>query len=137
MKTLLVIIAGFGGLLLSACGKTNRTTGNSLIEGKWELRQQLGGIIAKIDYEPGNGNTYVFTSDGNFQTTHANTTSVTGTYKMIPSASSSDWLLTFQFVQNGQTQSQTDSVRFGNNQLIFLPQASCCDIPTVYYEHLH
>jgi len=137
MKKLLLIIAGFGGLLLSACGKTNRTTDNSLIDGKWELRQQLGGIIAKIDYEPGNGNTYIFTSDGSFQTTHANTPSLTGTYKMIPSASSSDWLLTFQFVQNGQPQSQTDSVRLGNNQLIFLPQASCCDIPTVYYERLH
>jgi len=137
MKTSLFLIAGLAGLCLAACSKTNRAAGNHMITGKWELREQIGDIAGKIEYEPGNGNTCVFSGDSSFQTTHANIISLTGTYKIKPSANSGDWLLTFQFIQNGQAQSQTDSVRFGNMQLIFLPQASCCDIPTTYYQRLY
>ena len=108
-----------------------------MITGKWELREQIGGIAGKIAYKPGNGNTCVFSGDSSFQTTNANIISLTGTYKIKPSANNGDWLLTFQFIQNGQPQSQTDSVRFGNMQLIFLPQAPCCDMPTTYYERLY
>jgi len=123
------------GMTLFSCSKRN-TDGGQLITGKWELRQQIGGIAAKIDYPPGNGNLCVFNADNSFRTVHADTTTSSGTYQIKTSAHAGDWLLVLQSIANGQLQTTTDSVRFANARLIFLPRETCCDMATTYFERL-
>jgi hypothetical protein len=109
---------------------------NYLITGKWELREEVGGIAGKISYEPGKGTLWVFNSNGQFQTDYVNGPTISGSYQLQQSVRAGDYLLKLQYIQNGQAQARSDSVRFNKKQWLVLPFAACCDIPTSYYERL-
>lgn len=118
----------------ASCKKNN--TAENAVTGKWELREETGGLAGKISYEPGNSTIWIFQGNRQFQTIYKNGPAISGNYQLEPSARSGDFLLRLQFSQNGQLQSKTDSVRFEKKQLVFLPFASCCDIPTSYYDRV-
>jgi hypothetical protein len=132
MKT--CIIAALICTLIASCKKSS-IEGVNMISGKWELRQSAGGIAGTINYEPGNGTVYKFDINQGYQfTTTTNGFSRLGNYEIKPSANSGDWLLNLKYLLNSQTITETDSIRFDKNKLVFLPSASCCDMPTVVYE---
>ena len=135
MKKISVIVL-LACMANTSCKKDNAA--ESAITGKWELREEVGGFAGRISYEPGNGTVWIFNSNRQFQTLYKNgpAVNVTGTYHIKTSARAGDYLLQLQYQLNGQDQSATDSVRFEKNQLLFLPAAACCDIPTSYYERL-
>ena len=112
------------------------------IIGKWELREQIGGIVADIKYPPGNGQTISLNADGSFISEYpsaisSNNVTRNGTYQLKVANAQNDLILSFTFQNNNQTVIERDSIRFQNNQLLFLPQASCCDIPTIFYEKIN
>lgn len=117
-----------------SCKKNNPV--DRLITGKWELREEVGGIAGKISYEPGKGTIWLFKSNGQFQTVYINGPAISGSYQLQESGRAGNYLLKLQYNQNGQAQSGTDSVRFEKKQWLVLPFASCCDIPTSYYDRL-
>lgn len=133
MKSFIAFIA-IACIAAVSCKKNNAV--DYLITGKWELREEVGGIAGKISYEPGKGTLWVFNSNGQFQTVYVNGPAISGSYQLQESARAGDYLLKLQYNQNGQAQSGTDSVRFEKNQWLVLPFAACCDIPTSYYERL-
>ncbi len=122
-------------VVFASCKKENE--GGQQVAGMWELRQSVGGIAGTINYEPGNGTRLILNSDKTFQALYANTLSRSGTYMITESSKPGDWLIGFQYIQNGQSHSETDSIQFNKAQLIFLPKETCCDIPTTFYERLH
>lgn len=120
-------------LLVFSCSKSYRD--NRMIQGDWELRKSLGGFAGTQEFPPGNGNRIGFTSATTFTRQWGNT-SVTGTYELQQSAQTGNYLLTLHYIQDGNSINLRDSVRFDKAQLVFLPAASCCDIPTTYYERI-
>ena len=134
MKTFIGL--ALAGLLLFSCSKNDSDNGPA-ITGTWELRQSVGGIAGTIDYAPGNGFGIVFYANSTYKVTvppNVNSIEQSGPYEIKTSAKPGDWLLKRQYVLNGQTLTQNDSVRFDKKNLVFLPSASCCDIPTISYE---
>ncbi len=127
--------AAFICCVFFACGKNN-TTGQQAIVGKWELRQSDGGFAGTIKYPAGNGNWFTFDDKKVFQTFYGGMVTSSGTYEIKKAAVPGDWLLLFHYVINNQPATETDSVRFKGSTLIFLPAASCCDIPTTSYERV-
>ena len=132
------VIAIVGCLAMISCTKGNNS--NSIITGKWEVRQSIGGIAGVIQYEPGQGTRYQFSADNTFVMTQYSpgAGAASGTYALKMSSRPGDWLLTLSSVnpQTGNTYSMTDSIRFDKNQLIILPFASCCDIPSTVLERV-
>ncbi len=115
----------------ASCQKNNTVQDD--ITGKWELREDVGGLAGKISYEPGTSTKWIFERNGQFQTIYINGPAVNGVYLLKVSARTGDYLLETQYQLNGQLQVKNDSVRFEKNQLLFLPFAACCDIPTSFY----
>ena len=130
-----LIAAVFICMLFFACSKNN-TAGQEAIVGKWELRESDGGFVGTIKYQPGNGNQLKFDDKNGFQSFYAGVISYSGTYEITKSALAGDWLLQLHYIINNQPATQKDSVRFNASALIFLPVASCCDIPTISYERI-
>ena len=131
MKTF--IVSAFAICLSVACSKNNILRN---IEGKWELRESQGGIAGTIQYPAGNGILFQFGSNGQYESNAPGYPSRRGNYTIQKATNAADWIIQFQYVLNGQSFTEKDSVRFEKNQLIFLPKETCCDIPTVYYEKL-
>jgi hypothetical protein len=129
-----MVLAALVCIIAFSCKKSSAD--QRLITGKWELREEVGGIAGKISYEPGKGTLWVFNSNGQFQTVYINGPAISGSYQLQQSARAGDYLLKLQYNQNGQAQARSDSVRFEKNQWLVLPFAVCCDIPTSYYERL-
>ncbi len=121
-------------IIAVACSKNENGYNN--ISGNWELREELGGIAGKISYAPGNGTVWMFNNNSQFKIVTINGAAINGSYQLKASLHPGDYLLQLQFNQNGQPQSITDSIRFVKNQLVVLPSAACCDIPTSYYDRL-
>ncbi|MEP7280178.1 MAG: hypothetical protein ABI813_16140 [Bacteroidota bacterium] len=121
--------------LLTSCSKNSIP--RQQITGQWELRKEVGGLAGLIQYEPGTGRTLKFGDDKTFQANYPNGPDQVGTYEIVPSANPGYWILNTHFLANGQPSDSRDSIRFEKNQLIILPFASCCDIPTDYYDRLH
>jgi len=133
MKT--VMMAALAGTMLISCAKSNREATNQ-IAGQWEHRKDEGGFAAVIHYPPGNGNKQVFGNNNELTILQADTVKFTGTYAIRASGKPQKWLLQLSYKINGQLETSTDTVQFAGNQLIYLPQVSCCDVPTRYYERV-
>ncbi len=122
--------------LALAMGCTKNSPEASLL-GTWELRSQIGGFVGTILYAPGNGNTFRFI-DGNIYTSvyqsSLGTVSRSGTWQLHPANSQGDLILTLTYQNNNRVVNERDSIRLQNDQLIFLPIASCCDNPTTVYQ---
>ena len=73
-----------------SCKKNN--AGDRLITGKWELREEVGGIAGKISYAPGKGTLWIFNSNGQFQTVYINGPAISGSYQLQESARAGDYL---------------------------------------------
>lgn len=127
------LILAFAASLFVSCSKNNSL---HAIEGKWELRESQGGIAGNIHYPAGNGILYQFGSNGQYESDAPGYPARTGVYTIQKAANTSDWIIQLQYVLNGASFTERDSVRFEKNQLIFLPKETCCDVPTVYYEKL-
>ena len=134
MKTFIIVTLTL--LLIISCRKSS-IDDQRLLTGKWELRQSAGGIAGTINYAAGNGYLVEFYNNNQYQFTYppsVNFIPPSGPYQLTRSSRSGDWLLQLQYVLNSQTVTEKDSVRFEGSKLIFLPAASCCDIPTITYE---
>jgi hypothetical protein len=131
----IIIIAALACIITASC-KKNNVIGQQTIAGKWELRKSSGGIAGTINYDPGNGSVYVFDNTKSYQLLSPTAIVHTGSYEIKESANAGDWLLQLRYLSNNQPQIENDSIRFSNNQLIFLATSSCCDMPTVFYEKL-
>lgn len=121
---------------LAACSKSNNREGMSQITGQWEHRKDIGGIMAYINYPVGNGNIQVFDGNGQFKAMYAGAVVRTGTYQIKASGRANKWLLSTTYTFNSQPQTRTDTVMFEGNQLIYLPEWTCCDMQTMYYERV-
>lgn len=105
------------------------------IVGNWELRKLEGGIIAEVDYPPGTGPIYSFTTDGKFTYSLHNTVNNSGSYALKPSFVAGNWILKLTGdVRNGNS---IDTVTLTKDYLTFLPFANCCDIAAMVYERIH
>jgi hypothetical protein len=133
MKTF--VIASLSSILFFSC-KKSAVEGRQMVTGKWELRQSAGGFAGTINYEPGNGTAYIFDNTKGYQFITSTGIARSGTYEINKSSNSGDWLLKLQYIFNNQAFTENDSIRFDKNKLIFLPSASCCDIPTISYEQI-
>ena len=133
MRTCL-LIALTGCVALAACRKSSLQPKG--IVGKWELSKETGGLAGVILYSHGKSNVWIFGADNDFQQVYVNGSTVTGTYSIKQSAAPGDFLLSSHYSSNGQPVTVTDSIRFSNNQLVVLPFAGCCDIPTSFYGRL-
>lgn len=105
-----------------------------IIVGNWELRKEVGGIAGTIDYPPGNGTIYSFTSGGKYKLRYKGVTSDSGAYTLKPIALTHNWYLKFNSTRNNYD--WVDSVTINGNQLIFFPRIVCCDAPTITYERI-
>ncbi len=118
-------------LLGSACHKNNDAPASGLV-GRWELSKETGGFAGNMDYAPGNGNILQFNASGSFTQFYSTGSSRAGTYQLDkPGAFASDRILLLNY--NGILLAERDSIRVTADQLIFLPEANCCDIPTTTY----
>jgi hypothetical protein len=118
-------------LLGSSCHKSSDAPASGLV-GRWELSSENGGFAGSINYSPGNGNILQFNPSGSFTQFYSTGPSHAGTYELVrPGAFVKDQILLLNY--NGFAPAERDSVRVTAGQLIFLPQASCCDIPTTTY----
>ncbi|MEO5682082.1 MAG: hypothetical protein ABIQ88_05535 [Chitinophagaceae bacterium] len=136
MKPLLVLFAA--ALSTASCNKSN-CENSKMLTGQWELRQSTGGFAGTINYQAGTGLTIEFDNNGQYRfiyPSNANGIPRSGAYTIKKSIVAGDWLLQLNWMYNGQSLVDNDSVRFDKNKLIFLPSASCCDIPTVTYERV-
>jgi hypothetical protein len=102
----------------------------SLIIGKWELRKSAGGISGTLSYPPGNGYVYQFNRDGNYYFNN-NTLSATGRYRVWTYGMAGQYKL-----ELNSTHIDTITITFDSGQLVFLPAASCCDIPTYFFARI-
>ncbi|MEP6748088.1 MAG: hypothetical protein ABJB86_10200 [Bacteroidota bacterium] len=132
MKIFLITVAC---IITASCKKTN-VIERQTIAGKWELRQSSGGIAGTVTYNPDNGSVYVFDNTKSFRLLAATAIVHAGSYVIKESANAGDWSLQLRFLVNNQVVIENDSIRFNNNQLIFFPAASCCDMPVMFYEKL-
>ena len=133
------MVAVLAGFLLVSC--TKKISQNNNITGKWEVRKSVGGFAGTIQYEPGQGPLYEFDTNEKFRVSRIFTpggSGLSGSYALKSSRRPGDWLLELSYLnaQTGHIDITTDSIRFEKNQLIFLPQASCCDIPTTFLERV-
>jgi hypothetical protein len=127
---LLFIMVGCS-LLGSACHKNNDAPASGLV-GRWELSTETGGFAGNMTFAPGNGNVLQFNASGSFTQFYPSGPSRAGTYGLAkPGAFGRDQILLLNY--NGLPLAERDSVRVTAGQLIFLPEASCCDIPTTTY----
>ncbi len=134
MKTFIIVMLAC--LLIISCRKSS-IDNQRLLTGKWELRQSAGGIAGNINYAAGNGYLVEFYNNNQYKFTFprgVNSIPLSGSYQLTRSSRSGDWLLQLQYALNNQAIKEKDSVRFEGSKLIFLPAASCCDIPTITYE---
>lgn len=131
--TLLFLVAAIC-ILGPSCAKTNQNAGQ--ITGTWELRKSTGGFAGTVGYPSGNGNLLSFNKNKSFTRT-SGTQTLSGTFSLQPYTRAGEFVVSFQYLQNGNTTTEQDTVRVEPSQLIFLPIASCCDIPTTYYERIH
>lgn len=122
--------------MITASCKKNNVTGQQTIAGRWELRQSSGGVAGTVNYNPGNGSVYVFDNMDSYQLLDSAAIVRSGTYNISAAVNPGDWILKLHHLVNSQSQTDTDSIRFSNNQLIFLATSSCCDMPTLFYEKL-
>ncbi|MEO6314419.1 MAG: hypothetical protein ABIU63_13135 [Chitinophagaceae bacterium] len=132
------LIAGLLGLLLISCKKDNEDA-RQILAGQWELRQSAGGIAGVIDYPAGNGFIIEFSLNNKFRyiyPANANAIERSGMYEIKKSSSAGNWLLTLQYNLNNAPVSETSAVQLDNKKLVFLPKESCCDVPSIAYEHL-
>jgi hypothetical protein len=127
--TLFVLVAYL--LLGSSCHKSGDAPASGLV-GRWELSTEIGGIAGTISFAPGNGNVLQFNPSGSFTQFYSTGPSRAGMYELgKPGAFAKDQNLLLNY--NGFPPAERDSVRLTAGQLIFLPQTSCCDIPTTTY----
>lgn len=106
---------------------------------KWELRKAEGGLAGNFNYQPGNGQTIEFFGTDSFKAVYPASSIITehkGTYTLTNATNSGDFNLTKHYNHNGITMTDNDSVRFVNNQLVFLPHYGWADEPTIYYDRL-
>jgi len=126
-----------------ACKK--ETTTNQMVatqnlkNTKWELRKSEGGIAGNLNYQPGNGQTIEFFGVDSFKAVYP-ISSISpadcGTYTVSNAVQSGDFNLTLKYFRNGYAMTDNDSIRFVNNQLVFLPHLGWADEPTIYYDRL-
>lgn len=121
-------------IALASCRKSSQQPQG--IVGKWELSKEVGGFVGTVLYQHGQSTVWTFDASGNFQAVYVAGPYATGTYSIKQSAAPGDFLLSFHYSGNGQPVTATDSIRFSNTQLVVLPFASCCDIPTSFYARL-
>ena len=137
----ILLVAVLGCISMIACTKETHKENSDAITGKWEVRKEVGGFAGIIQYEPGQGPLYEFSVDNKFSVDRIflpGGGQWSGTYQLKASRRPGDWLLVLSYINNqtSQTQMTTDSIRFEKKQLIFLPAASCCDIPTTFLERV-
>jgi hypothetical protein len=119
-------------VLMLSCGKNN-IPGPDQVSGKWELRESAGGIAGTIKYEPGNGVILNFYDNKGYKFVIPGMPSRTGIYELQKTSHPGDLMLQIHYTAEGQPQIESDSIRVDAGKLIFLPSASCCDIPSVTY----
>jgi len=116
-------------LAIFSCKKSKYETD---IVGSWELRKSEGSLAGTINYPPGNGTTFTFTSNETF--THSDSLShYSGTYTVFP-ISNEEWSLKLYNSSGGLISEHT--VRISSTQLIFLPPVNGADYPTDTYVRL-
>lgn len=112
---------------------------SSLPNTKWELRKSEGSIAGNMNYPAGNGQTIEFFAVDSFKAVYP-TSSISskdsGTFTIANAVNAGDFNLTKKYYRNGILMTDHDSVRFVNNQLIFLAHNGWADEPTIYYEKL-
>jgi hypothetical protein len=119
---------------LVSCTKSH-IAGTEQIEGNWELREMANGLAGTIKYKPGNGVIMRFNNKA-YQFSIPSLPDRTGSYIITPAKNPGDYKLIIQYFSNGNAMQESDSIRFTNNQLVFLSAETCCDIPIVYYERI-
>ena len=123
-------------LMLLSCGKNN-ISGPDQLSGKWELRESSGGIAGTIKYDPGNGVILNFYDSKGYKFVIPGMPSRTGVYELHKTTQPGDLMLQIHYTAEGQPQVENDSIRVDAGKLVFLPSASCCDIPSVIYERVN
>jgi len=128
MKNLLITVCIC--IIIFACNKTNSSNpiSVSLLTGKWELREVIGGLAGDLKYSSGNGNIIQFNSDNTFRLITPSANNVTGKFELIKINSNTTSLLHLKFDSAGYNDA-TDSLKIENNLLILTTPPSCCDIP--------
>jgi hypothetical protein len=119
-------------VLMLSCRKNNIPVPDQLL-GKWELRESSGGIAGTIKYNPGNGVVLNFYDNKGYKFVIPGLPSRTGIYEIQKTTNPRDLMLQIHYTAEGQPQVEKDSIRVDASKLIFLPSASCCDIPRVTY----
>jgi hypothetical protein len=140
MKKILFVTLIF--FIAIACKKTtpninSNTTAQTISSTKWELRKSEGSMAGNMNYLPGNGINIEFYSIDSFKTANPISSIISrdsGTYTITNTNTSGDFYLKRNFINNRFPFSQTDSIRFVGNQLIFLAHNGWADDPTLYYE---
>jgi hypothetical protein len=106
---------------------------------KWELRKSEGSIAGNFNYQPGNGQTIEFFGVDSFIAVYPISSispADSGTYTIANAVNSGDFNLTRKYFRNGYAMTANDSIRFVNNQLVFLAHYGWADEPTIYYDKL-
>ncbi|MFY7963765.1 MAG: hypothetical protein ACOVO1_02610 [Chitinophagaceae bacterium] len=141
MKYLIFCIAT--SIILLACKKQNSSNISvcyaPIQNSKWELRKSEGGIAGTINYLSGNGQTIEFWGTDSFKVVYP-TSSISlkdsGTFTIGNAVNNGDFNLTKKYYRNSILMTDYDSVRFVNNQLVFLARNGWADEPTIYYDKL-
>jgi hypothetical protein len=104
---------------------------------KWELRKSEGSILGNMNYPAGNGQILEFFAADSFKITYPSSSisyKDSGTYTIVNASNAGDFNLTKKYVRNGIQMTDNDSIRFVNNQLVFLAHYGWADEPTIYYD---
>ena len=113
---------------------SNITEARSVIEGNWELRKSVGGIAGTIQYAPGNGMVIKFINESQYSLINKTTMFDNGTYLLSPGATPGTWQL--QLRSSITSAISTANIQLTATSLVWLASASCCDVPTIFYEKI-
>jgi hypothetical protein len=83
--TAALLMIAFIGLVSCKKASTNVDVAAALI-GNWELTQIAGAMLAPVNYAPGNGNMYKFTSENHYELYQQGQLTKEGTYQIVADA---------------------------------------------------
>jgi hypothetical protein len=127
MKIILVFFSAL--MLLLSCKKSNNRQPSDLpVQGNWELRQSIGGLVGIQNFAPGNGNILELHADKTFKFVYPDSQFTTGKYQVINIIFTNKNLLHLDFDSTSYTDI-TDSVKISGTQMTLFVPFQCCDIP--------
>src|ERR1700759_1443702 len=102
MKIILVFFTAL--MLLLSCKKSNNRQPSDLpVQGNWELRQSIGGLVGIQNFAPGNGNILELHADKTFKFVYPDSQFTTGKYQAINIISTNKNLLHLDFDSTSYT----------------------------------